>query len=399
MAVYDIAIIGKGLMGCAALRHLTRQHPALKVCIIGPDEPPVRKTHSGVFASHYDQGRITRVLDPSPLWGRLAQRSMAQYPAIEADSGLRFHHAVGCLRVSDSPPHAAAVDDCAQTLRPPQQRLDAAGCRDAYPFFDFGGELDAWDESGAAGYINPRTLIAAQLKIAAQNGAQVIREIAAEVLCRSGNVEIRTRSGQRLLAQRALIAAGGYTNTLLDKKLQLTTKSHTILLAEIPPAEAQRLRSMPALISKFDDPARPTVYMLPPIPYPDGRTYIKLGLGGHQEPLLDARRDDRALLSWFRGDGSPAAAAQLKDALHRLLPQLRVRAYHSVPCLITYTAHSRPYIDALEAGRLYVCSGGNGGAAKSSDEIGRLAARLCAGDEWGSDLARANFGAAYASFG
>ena len=79
MTVYDIAVIGKGLIGSAAARHLAVSFHDLKVCVIGPDEPQIRKAHDGVFASHYDQGRITRVLDPSPLWGHLARESIKQY--------------------------------------------------------------------------------------------------------------------------------------------------------------------------------------------------------------------------------------------------------------------------------------------------------------------------------
>ena len=80
MTVFDFAVIGKGLIGSAALRHLTINFPEGKVCMVGPDEPKDRKSHDGVFARHYDQGRITRVLDPSPLWGQLARESIAQYP-------------------------------------------------------------------------------------------------------------------------------------------------------------------------------------------------------------------------------------------------------------------------------------------------------------------------------
>ena len=49
MTVYDIAVIGKGLIGSAAARHLAVSFHDLKVCVIGPDEPQIRKAHDGVF--------------------------------------------------------------------------------------------------------------------------------------------------------------------------------------------------------------------------------------------------------------------------------------------------------------------------------------------------------------
>ena len=148
MAIYDIAVIGKGLVGSAALRHLTLNCPELNVCVIGPDEPRNRKTHVGVFSSHYDQGRITRVLDPSPLWGKLARESIARYPLIESASGLQFHYRAGCLRATDIPERILEIDACAAQYEPPHQRLDAAGCRERYRFLSFSDEFVAWDEKG-----------------------------------------------------------------------------------------------------------------------------------------------------------------------------------------------------------------------------------------------------------
>ncbi len=148
MTVYDIAVNGKGLIGSAAARHLAASFPDLKICVIGPDEPQNRKAHDGVFASHYDQGRITRVLDPSPLWGHLARESIKQYPFIENASGIQFHHRVGCLRATDNPERVKQVDDCAAQYRPPHRRLDAAACREAHPYLSFSDNFVAWDEGG-----------------------------------------------------------------------------------------------------------------------------------------------------------------------------------------------------------------------------------------------------------
>lgn len=399
MTVFDFAVIGKGLIGSAALRHLTINFPESRVCMIGPDEPKQRKSHDGVFASHYDQGRITRVLDPSPLWGQLARESIAQYPTIEAASGVKFHHRSGCLRASDISERVAQVDACAAKFEPPHQRLDAAGCKAAYPFLSFSDDFVAWDEKGEAGYINPRSLIEAQLKAAEANGATFIREIVSAIECGADGVEIRTREGQQVQARKALITAGGYSNTLLDRKLDLPTKSHTILLAEVPPEEIKRLRTMPSIISSFDHPDVDSLYMLPPVRYPDGKTYIKLGPSGRAEQYFDATENDSELIPWFQSDGSAVTAADLKAALHRMIPGLKVISYKTVPCLITYSAHGNPYIGALEEGRVYVTTAGNGMGAKSSDEIGRIGALLCATDEWHSDLSREDFRAVYADGG
>ena len=81
---FRYAVVGRGLTGAAAARHLAEQVP--DVVLIGPDEPADRQTHGGVFASHYDEGRITRTIDPDENWARLANRSIARYRDIEARS-------------------------------------------------------------------------------------------------------------------------------------------------------------------------------------------------------------------------------------------------------------------------------------------------------------------------
>lgn len=46
-----LAVIGRGLIGSAAARHLSKM--GHDVALIGPDEPADFSQHSGVFGSHY----------------------------------------------------------------------------------------------------------------------------------------------------------------------------------------------------------------------------------------------------------------------------------------------------------------------------------------------------------
>ncbi len=394
--MFDILIIGKGLMGCAALRHLTVTHPELRVGVIGPDEPVNRKTHTGVFASHYDQGRITRVLDPSPLWATLAQRSIAQYPIIEQASGIRFHHPVGCLRVMDVADAIAAVAGVANQFQPACDRLSPSETAERHPFFNFGNDFTAWDEKGPAGYINPRQLIQAQLTIAEQNSATIIREMVTDYKEKSDHVQVTT-STNTYQTRKILITAGGFTNLLLEQKLALKTRAHTILLAQLPNSEVDRLQTMPALITKFAKLDVPSLYMLPPVRYPDGKYYIKLGMAFRpddtptHEFYIDASDSGDALRAWFQSDGQAAMGDVMQHVLHWLLPGLSVEAYVTHPCLITNTQHGNPYIDVLVSGKVYVTTGGNGASAKSSDEIGRIGAMLAATNTWDSELTREDF--------
>lgn len=74
--------------------------------------------------------------------------------------------------------------------------------------------------------------------------------------------------------------------------------------------------------------------------------------------------------------------------LHFFLPLfsgLKVEKVSGDGCLTSHTPNAEPYIDLIACG-FGVALGGNGYAAKASDEIGRLAARLVLLGEWESDI-------------
>ena len=86
---YDAAVVGLGPMGAGALRRLAKD--GLRCVGVGSPEPAALAGHEGVFASHYDSGRITRHLDASFEWAELARRAIADYAAIEEEGGELFH--------------------------------------------------------------------------------------------------------------------------------------------------------------------------------------------------------------------------------------------------------------------------------------------------------------------
>lgn len=381
--MFDTIVVGKGLIGSAAGRYLSET--GQDVAIIGPDEPDDWPTHQGAFASHYDQGRITRILDAAWVWATLAKRSIAQYAAIEQQSGIKFHFGVGGLKVEQQPDpsdgYLAKTERVGRQLDVEFTTYTRDMLREAYPWLDFPRGAIGLLENSPAGYIQPRALVAAQLAIAKQQGASIIREIVAAVKRSRGDaVEVKTAQGQTYRAQKVLIAAGAYTNTLLEQKLALEPTARTILLAELPEQEVRRYRDMPTLIYELaDHPTQTSVYLLPPIQYPDGKYYLKIG--GDDTPVAYLHTFE-ALRDWFHTPGHQAHAEALKEILLSVIPQLKAKSFHTKPCVTTHTMSDYPYLDALEPGRIFVAAGGCGYAAKSSDEIGRLAAQLVEHDGW-----------------
>ncbi len=393
---YDVAVIGNGMIGAAASRYLSGA--GLTVAAIGPGEPEEWRTHVGVFASHYDQGRITRIIDPDPIWGLLGKRSLLAYAALEEQSGIRFHGAAGCLRVSPDTTAASDTLLAAEAVGRAHQAVYTVehtdeGLNEIFPFLHFPAGTTALWERGGAGYVNPRQLVQAQLTAAIQQGATIIRETVTTLTPAPGAVTVTTDRGQAIQAGNVLVSAGAYSSWLLPRPLDYQRKAVTVILAELAPVEAARLRALPSIIYRLaNHPVLASIYALPPLLYPDGKHYLKIGGTLHAPNRVTT---PAALQGWFHGNGDPLEAAALREVLFAMVTNLEARSVHSRPCVVTYTAHGYPYIGQV-AERIYVATGGCGAAAKSSNEIGRMGALLVEHEgAWHNDLPAESFQLCY----
>ena len=144
--------------------------------------------------------------------------------------------------------------------------------------------------------------------------------------------------------------------------------------------DTARLADMPTIIYKVGPDDYNWCYMLPPILYPDGCYWFKIG-GGRKIPL-ETHND---VVRWYqRNNWRPVLYKQyhsnekdMLSVLNGLFPGLRARAMEvkGDTCVTVHTPNNLPYIGQVPSiPCLFVATGGNGYAAKSADEIGRLAA-------------------------
>jgi glycine/D-amino acid oxidase-like deaminating enzyme len=107
---FDVVVIGRGLIGSAIAKYLKQLSPELLVAVLGPDErskqhSPSDEQHQGrikVYGAHYDEGRMTRLVDANPTWSYLAQESYNRYKEIELESGESFFEQRGFLGVGEA---------------------------------------------------------------------------------------------------------------------------------------------------------------------------------------------------------------------------------------------------------------------------------------------------------
>lgn len=380
--MHRIAVVGRGLIGSAAARHLAEGTDGI-VCI-GPDEPKDRQEHRGVFASHYDEGRMTRHVDPAYEWSITAAQSINRYRDLERRSGITFFSPAGYLGLGH--PGSTYNQRCAETGSAngaEVERLDANAIRARYSFLSVPDETDGLVETGGAGHISPRRMVQAQTLLAGHAGAAFIRQTARAIHTAPKGVEVEMWDGSVVVAERALITTGAFTSAcgLGSVDLGLTVFGRTTVLVRIQGAATELLRDMPTMID-----TRIGAYILPPIRYPDGHHYLKIGVGRNSDPSFTSLDD---LQNWFKGDGAATDRQEFTARLKELFPVLRqCPVWLSDTCAVTQTESGLPIIDFVESDRIAVAVGGCGKGAKGADEWGRIAAGLISGKRWSSEVSR-----------
>ncbi len=363
----DVAVVGGGMIGSAAARHLAEA--GLSVVVIVAPEPDEANlaSSSGPFSSHADAARITRIIDSDPIWASLAAASIARYEDLERRSGIRFHDPVGLVWAKLAETSSSALDEAAELgadVRPasPEWLFDDVGI--AIP--ESAG-LNCAYEGPPAGLVDPRRLVEAELTLAERAGATVANGPATALRSSGDSVAIHGPFGE-IQAHRVLLASGMYGAELAGIELEMARWPRTIVRAEIDCAP-----NLPSLIvERVDTQDIDHIYWTPPVLYPDGRTMLKLG-GTHarSEPL---QRTDQ-IAKWFASGGSAEEASALRAAIDELLPGASVHSWEAVPCVVTKTPTGYPHLGWVDD-RVAVAVAGNGSAAKSCDEIGRLASSL-----------------------
>jgi glycine/D-amino acid oxidase-like deaminating enzyme len=395
--MYDFLVIGKGLMGAAATRYLSQV--SKKVAVIGPDEPANHETHTGIYGAHYDQARIiSQIIKREAIWATFSHTTLTQMPLLEAALGEPIYKAVGCLSVTPERPvaellaqataHAALYGAAYELLDQPAQQA-------ALPFLRFPAHCSILWEKAPAGYLNPRKLLAGELAVAQQQGATLIREIAATVMDKGDHVAVRTQEGGLYQAQRVLIATGAFTNCfdLFPRPLALRLKGEFVVMGEVPTGEVERLSQLPTLSYQIESDTLADLYMFPPVQYPNGKFYVKMGANTVADGYVETLDEINA---WYRTGNSDAMLPVMRDTVCDILPGLQAVNWQTNRCVITRTVHAKPYIDIVTPGRIYAAIGGNGTSAQAADGIGKVAADLVIHNEWRSELEADAFRLVYA---
>lgn len=386
---FDTLVVGAGPVGASAARHLALDRAAGSVAVVGPSEPLDHHAHSGIHGAWHDEGRLTRLIAGHHVWAHLARESVARYAEIAEQGGEQFHVPGSVLYVFEEgrgfDQHRAVAEQVGAEF------ADVSPYTEQFPYLRVPPAARALLETGSAGVINPRRLVANQLRAASLLGATVVDDVVASLEPETDGVVAVLHAGARLRCRRAVVAAGAYVNSfgLLPSPASVSAIGITAHFFAVDGAVADELEGMPGMLW-FDARGDGTfVYSLPPIRYPDGRLWFKIGGQRESAPLHGREEVDR----WHRSDGDGMGFSSVAEWVAEHVPVLAGLESHTVGCVITETSSTLPMIAEVSPtgapARVVAVSGCSGAAAKSCDEIGRIAAVLAVHGEWDSPLDRA----------
>lgn len=242
MASFDIAVVGLGAVGGAAL--LAAARAGAKVVGFDRFSPP----HT--FGSTHGETRIVRAaIGEGAAYTPFAQRSFALWDQLGAETSEELVTRCGLLVLGGVLPHATHVPagfldttiGAARSFRIAHELLSAADVRTRFPAYArFDGQR-AYFEPGA-GFAVPERVVAAQLARATVLGATVrLNTPVASVAADGSGVAVRA-GGETFRAAHVVLAAGAWTAGF------------------VPPAQARQLTVTRQTLHWFAPPAEASVY-------------------------------------------------------------------------------------------------------------------------------------------
>lgn len=393
------------MFGSAAAKYLSRA--GARVLVVGPAEPPDgTPVDQYSFGSYFDEARITRRLGWDPVWQTTDARSLERFRDIEVESGIPFFTECGSLILM-----AGSIGHRTENMLRRGEaesiqvdRLSSDALRASLPMLalpPLAGGVEGLHERKQAGYLNPRQLVRAQLRLAEQAGGQVLRAavVGMEREPAGGWRLLVDQSGQRseIGAERVLVASGAMTNQngVLPngRRLAVHVFTEPNLLFEVTDEQLPLFSTLPPVVTIDPDDsgnANKSIYLLPPIRYPDGRFYIRIGPG--MQPIVRELDNAAEMVAWCTAQRVTGEQADfLTRVTELLLPELRPASVRQACCLIDKTPSRYPYLGHLDDETFTVAVGGNGHGARGSDEIGRVAASLALGQAWDWSLPQEMF--------
>ena len=357
MRTYDVAVVGLGAMGSAALYHLARAGRRA----IGFEQ--ASPGHEG--GSSHGESRMIRLAQfENPAYTPLVRRAWALWLALAAEGGEEVLIRTGLLETGA--PGAPWLEGSLRAAREhdlPHEVLTAAEANRRFPAFTLPeGFVAAYQAD--AGIVRADAAVRLHVAGARAAGAEVAmpsRVVAVEP--RNGGVEIVLADGERIAATAAVITAGPWIADLVPELAPHLTLTRQVLAWFQParPADAAVDR-MPSFAIETPDDA---VYGFPDF----AGLGVKAGSHRHGQVLAHARD--------ARQDAGADDARPIGEALARLVPAAAGPLRFMKTCIYANTPDEEFVIDrAPGAPEIAFASACSGHGFKFASAFGELLAQM-----------------------
>lgn len=376
MTNYDVAVIGLGAAGSAALHALARR--GLRV--VGIERFPPGHDRG----SSHGESRIIRLgYFEHPSYVPLVRAAYDLWRELEHAAGQMLMRITGIVEIG--PPDSAVVAGTLMASRQhglPHQVLDAAETMRRFPAFRVPDHyVGVFQPDG--GHLAVERSIAAQLALAKAAGAELrIGEAVRAIRAQTGGVTIETDRGS-IGAGTAIVSAGAWVKTLLPE-----------LPAEIHVTRQVQAWFEPVDAAPFADDKFPVFLIETPhgqhygFP-PNDRGLVKIAKHHASNEPVDPDRVNR--------DVAIEDEASIRGLLASHIPAANGRIVNASTCLYTVTPDHDFLIDRLPgAPNVIVASPCSGHGFKFAPVIGEILAELATTGTTQHDISRfslARFGA------
>jgi sarcosine oxidase len=366
-ATADVLVVGLGAMGASAVFALARR--GQRVIAIDPFEPGHDR------GSSHGESRVIRLsYHEHPSYVPLVRRAYEGWRELESLSGQELLTVTGILELGR--PGSAVVAGTLEASRLhgiAHEHLTGREIRERFPQFqvpdDWSGVFQA-----DGGFLRPERAIREYVSLARQAGAEIRMGVRATSISPEPRwVRVETDAGP-LLAEKVVIAAGGWVGGLVPWLADRLTLTRQVLCWVANDDAAFRLGGFPVFIMDLLDD---TIYGFPDFAGTGVKIASHSSSGTLEHP--EARRQD----------GSSEEVAPLLATARRYFPGLAGDVVATRTCFYTRTADADFIIDRHpDDARIVIASPCSGHGFKFASAIGPVLADLATLGSTPHDISR-----------
>jgi sarcosine oxidase len=380
MRTADVIVVGLGAMGSAASWQLASRG----VSVIGIDQyaPP------HVWGSTHGDTRITRLaIGEGREYVPLARRSHELWREIERESGAELLTQPGIVILAH--PSSTFLEETRAAAREygiDHRDLTNDELRTGFPMFAVEEQTVGYHEPHA-GYVRPERAVAAQLTLAARDGARLSLGERVERWTATPHGVSVTTDRDTYAAAQLLVCAGAWIGDLVARVRDIVAIYRQLLFWFPIRENYPVLRDMPAFVWDVGGDRRGFVHLdgfygFPAIDGPDGG--VKVASESYERATAPDGRQHPA--------GRSEIERMYRGCVEPYLPWLDAEPLRTASCLYTSTRGSRFIIDRHpEHDAVLVVSACSGHGFKHSPAIGEAVAQWLCGESPGIDLAAFGF--------